>query len=294
MDKMTILVTGGTGYIGNDVVNKLSKSGHVRLLTRRNVRTKLETVRGDIRDLNSVRKAMAGVDTVLHMAAETSRTASAEDTWHTNVIGTKNVLQAAKEKGVRKVVYTSSEAVSMPILDDFGRSKTRTEELVRNYRKFMEIPVIRAPMIYDKGKLCTLKKFRIIPMIDRDITLHLAYKGTVVEAVVNAMKYGKSELYHVADAKPVSLHALYAEITDCLGLKPFFIPYSFVDVGAHMAGIVEGTFKTVRLKPPVTADYIRSIFQDRVFDTAHSSKTLKYHPVDTLPTIRKILKTGGA
>lgn len=112
------LVTGGAGFIGSHLVEKLISLGHrVRVLdnlaygNRADVSEKAEFMEGDIRDLDSCKKAMEGMDGVFHMAAM-SRVAPSLDNIElctsVNITGTQNILLAAKDAGNRKVVYSAS------------------------------------------------------------------------------------------------------------------------------------------------------------------------------------------
>jgi UDP-glucose 4-epimerase len=118
------LVTGGAGFIGSHLVNELvSRNQRVRVLDnfstgRRDnlspVLDRVEVVEGDIRDPATLESALVGVDYVLHQAALASVTQSVADPLSThavNVTGTLNVLQAAHDAGVRRVVFASSCAV---------------------------------------------------------------------------------------------------------------------------------------------------------------------------------------
>ena len=115
---MTTLVTGATGFIGANVVRALLDTGvSVRVLVRygsdmRNLNgLPVEVVHGDIRATPSLRPALAGCDTLYHVAAYYSLWAPfPEDMYTTNVLGTKNLFQAALDVGLHKVVYTSSVA----------------------------------------------------------------------------------------------------------------------------------------------------------------------------------------
>ena len=122
-----VLVTGGAGFIGSHVVDRLRSAGHrpVVLDVRPFPYGDVETVIGDIRDLESVRVAMRGCDAVAHLAAAAdvneveADPAAAENL---NARGTLNVLQAAREHGVRRVVYASTiwvySAVDAPTADE--------------------------------------------------------------------------------------------------------------------------------------------------------------------------------
>ncbi len=118
------LVTGGAGFIGANLVEALVRSGHrVRVLDNfstgsrenlREVEDRIEVVEGDIRDAAVLRRAMRGVEYVSHQAALRSVPRSVDDPLSSdevNVHGTLQVLMAAREAGVRRVVYASSSSV---------------------------------------------------------------------------------------------------------------------------------------------------------------------------------------
>jgi len=118
------LVTGGAGFIGSHIVERLVQEGqHVRVIDnlstgkRKNIEPfleKIEFIEGDVRDLELVRKAMDGVDYVLHQAAVPSVPRSVKDPLTTNAVnieGTLNILIAARDAGVKRVVYASSSSV---------------------------------------------------------------------------------------------------------------------------------------------------------------------------------------
>jgi len=112
------LVTGATGFIGSHVVRALADRGdELRLLARRKSRVErldgldFERAIGDVTDRRAVRRAMAGVERVFHVAGSTSlRSQDRESVWDTNVRGTRIVLESALEAGVERVVLTSSVA----------------------------------------------------------------------------------------------------------------------------------------------------------------------------------------
>ena len=120
------LVTGGAGFIGSHLVERLLADGHdVRVLDNLSSGSldnlafagsdaALAVVRGDVRDLSCVEVAAAGVDVIFHQAAMRSVPQSMADPLGTNannVTGTLHVLEAARRQGVRRVVYASSSSV---------------------------------------------------------------------------------------------------------------------------------------------------------------------------------------
>lgn len=117
------LITGGAGFIGSNIAEELVQRGErVRVLDnfstgkRENISVfveNVELVEGDLRDLPAVRQAAAGVDYILHLGALPSVQRSVDDpltTHAVNATGTLNLLVAAREAGVRRVVYAASSS----------------------------------------------------------------------------------------------------------------------------------------------------------------------------------------
>jgi dihydroflavonol-4-reductase len=113
---MKAFVTGGTGFLGGVLVRRLAEMGvPVRALVRPGGEARLpagagvEAAPGDLLDRDSLRDAMAGCDTVFHVAALYSTSeADAAAMYEVNVLGTKNVLRAAADAGVARMVHTST------------------------------------------------------------------------------------------------------------------------------------------------------------------------------------------
>ncbi len=104
----TVLVTGASGLIGTAVRRHLAGRHELRALNRRAL-AGIPCHQADIADLAAIQPAFAGVDTVVHLAAEVGRPGF-DELLRANVIGTYNVFEAARRAGVRRVVYASSGA----------------------------------------------------------------------------------------------------------------------------------------------------------------------------------------
>ena len=124
MSKRAYLVTGGAGFIGSHIAERLVRDGHtVRVLddfssgkesNLDSFRKDLEIIKGDIRDADVVKRATRGVEIVFHEAALGSVPRSVVDpltTHEVNMTGTLNVFLAARDAGVKRVVYASSSSV---------------------------------------------------------------------------------------------------------------------------------------------------------------------------------------
>lgn len=156
-----VLVTGGAGFIGSHVVDRLVAAGYAvrvlddlstgRLANIHEHKGKVEVIEGDIRDSNTVEKSLRGIKAVLHLAAITSIPFSIEHpalTHETNVDGTMKLLDACVKAGVKRSVFVSSCAVYgdpqyLPIdekhvtvpLSPYAVTKLEGEKLFKNYAK---------------------------------------------------------------------------------------------------------------------------------------------------------------
>jgi nucleoside-diphosphate-sugar epimerase len=143
-------ISGGAGFLGLHLARRLLADGHsvrtldVVPLDDTELERSVEELRGDIRDADRVRELVAGADVVVHAAAALPIQASRDSIRSVNVAGTENVLQAARDAGVRRVVFISSTAVygvpeKHPIEEDdplvgvgwYGESKIDAETLCR-------------------------------------------------------------------------------------------------------------------------------------------------------------------
>lgn len=212
---MSIVVTGGAGFIGRHLVERLTASGAafgaggspvvVVDNLRRGSRESLEPLiaRGavrllesDVRDTDALARAMRGAEFVFHLAAQSNVMGSEDDpdyTFTTNVVGTQNVLQAASAAGVRRVVFSSSREIygqpaSIPVAETaplapknaYGGSKAAGEMLCRvaAERCGLEIVSLRLANAYGSGD-----SGRVIPLwLDRAARGEdlLIYGGTQV------------------------------------------------------------------------------------------------------------------
>ena len=113
---MKALVTGGGGFLGKAIVSRLRNRGDDVVSLARGeypqlIEMGVHTVRGDLTDRNSVLKAAQGCDVVFHVAAKASVDSVYEEFKATNVDGTRNVIQACRELGIKRLVYTSTPSV---------------------------------------------------------------------------------------------------------------------------------------------------------------------------------------
>ncbi|MEJ7601685.1 MAG: NAD-dependent epimerase/dehydratase family protein [Kofleriaceae bacterium] len=165
------LVTGGAGYFGTVLVQRLTEQGHqVRILDINEADEKppgAEMVRADIRDAAAVKRACEGVSIVHHNVALVPLAKDADAFWSVNEGGTRNLLEAAQQQGVTKVVHMSSSAVfgvppKNPVDDsvaprpqeEYGKAKLAGEVLCHEYiAKGLDVSIVRPRTIMGHGRL---------------------------------------------------------------------------------------------------------------------------------------------
>jgi dihydroflavonol-4-reductase len=142
---MTTLVTGAAGFLGSHVARQLVARGeNVRVLLRPSSQNRaiadlpLEYVTGDLRDTNSLDRALKGINRVFHAAADYRLWAQhSQDIYDSNVGGTKNILAAAKRAGVEQFIYTSTVAtiaVDRPAQPNES-TDSKLEEMIGHYKR---------------------------------------------------------------------------------------------------------------------------------------------------------------
>ena len=146
----TLLITGGTGSFGNAVLNRFLNTDikEIRVFSRDELKQdnmrhfyqqsypevsdKIKFYIGDVRDIHSIKNAMHGVDYIFHAAA-LKQVPSCEffpiEAVRTNVLGTENVLTAAIEEGVKKVICLSTDKAAYPV-NAMGTSKAMMEKVI--------------------------------------------------------------------------------------------------------------------------------------------------------------------
>jgi nucleoside-diphosphate-sugar epimerase len=165
------LVTGGSGYFGSRLVDLLRQRGYrcrvFDISDPGDRASDVEFVRGDVRDLDSVRGASAGATIVFNNVAQVPVAKDRALFQSVNVVGTGHVLRAAREAGVRKVVHTSSSAVygaprALPVTEQtplapaeaYGRAKAEAEALCLRYAADgLDVSIVRPRTILGHGRL---------------------------------------------------------------------------------------------------------------------------------------------
>ncbi len=278
---MSILVTGATGFIGANVVRVLLEAGDaVRVLVRRTSDTRnlsglpIDMVYGDLRDMASLRAALQGCHTLYHVAAHYRLwTPHPDELYAINVEGTTNLLQAALDLGLEKVVYTSSvatiglpadsspgdETMTLPLSQAIGhykRSKLLAEQRAMAFcQQGLPLVVVNpsAPIGPWDIKPTPTGKI-ILDFLQRkmpaylDTGLNLVDVRDVARGHVLAAQHGKTGERYILGYRNLTLREILQTLADVSGLPAprLRIPYGV----ALTAGYISEWIAGLTHKPP--------------------------------------------
>lgn len=269
-----IFITGANGFIGKHVVDYLSKKNEYEIYTlirpnslpRFLLRGNVHVCFGDMRDEKSLLEAIPNGSYIINLAANPYHP---KLSYSVNVVGTGNLLLAAKKKNVSKIVHVSSQATKIKVKGVYAKTKLESDELVQK----SEIPfVILKPSLVvgtdEKGLFSKIAKLlKLLPIVpvfgDGQINVYPVLVedfARVIEAVVNDETVS-SETFDIGASKPVTYNELYAFIMKQVGIvRPFLhIP---VWLGLSIAKLL-----SFLQNPPLYADNILGSTQDTKCDT---------------------------
>jgi dihydroflavonol-4-reductase len=271
------LVTGATGFIGWHVAKKLLERGHrVRALVRppSTIREiEVDTIEGDLRDPRSLERAVAGCGLVFHIAADYRLWAKdPSDLYRSNVDGTRNLLQAARNAGVERVVYTSTVGcIGMPeglagdenvtvtleeMTGAYKRSKFQAEQTALEFARtgFPVVIVNPTAPVGDHdfkptptGKIIVDFLRGAMPAFV-DTGLNLVDVGDTAQGHILASERGKTGERYILGCDNLTLEQIFEHLERISGIKAprWRIPY----VVAYAAGVASTGWANVTGREP--------------------------------------------
>jgi dihydroflavonol-4-reductase len=301
------LVTGASGFVGSAVAKTFREAGHrVRVLIRAssprvNIDPADSVMMGDICDRDAVAAAMRGVRYLVHTAADYRLWApTPADIYHTNVDGTRILMQEAMRAGVERVVYTSSVATiephhgasadeSRPLSEEraigpYKKSKVIAERLVENMVRRDGLPavIVNPSTPIGPRDVRPTPTGRIIVEAARgrmpgfvDTGLNLAHVDDVAAGHLAALRKGVIGQCYILGGENVSLRAMLADIAHLTGRRaPWLrVPVAAVypvAVGAELWSRVSGR------EPFATRDGLRMARHHMFFSDAKARRDLAY------------------
>lgn len=310
---MTILVTGGGGFIGRSIVRALLDRGeHVRVLCRGDYpilhEWSVDLRRGDIRDQDIVAAAVEGCDAIFHTAAHIDLWGPYERFFAVNTLGTRHVIDACHRHRVRRLVYTSTPSVvhagdavsgvdeSAPYPSHFEAHYPATkalaeQEVLAANSDALATVAIRPHLVWGPGdssalpRLVARAKSGRLRMVGRPQMIDTTYIDNAVEAHLLAyerLRPGSpiaGKAYFITQGEPLEGPTFISDMLDAAGLPPVTrtIPAPLARSAAALAEAVWNTFK-LQSEPPVTRFLVSQLATAHWYDISAARRDLGYDP----------------
>jgi dihydroflavonol-4-reductase len=304
------LVTGATGLVGSAVVRALLRTGRrVRVLARPNSNRRnladlaVEVAEGSLEDIGSLARAVAGCRFVYHVAADYRIwVPDPAPMFRANVQGTRDLLTAAVEAGVERVVYTSSVATlglvpggsadettpstAEDMIGPYKRSKFEAEEVAREFVRERRLPVVivNPSTPVGPGDIKPTPTGRLIVEAARgqmpafvDTGLNIVHVDDVAAGHLAAAEKGRIGERYILGGENMSLAQILAAVSRQVGRRPprLRLPHTVllpVAFGAEVAARLTGR------EPFVTLDGVRMSRKKMYFTSDKASRELGYKP----------------
>ncbi len=288
---MKVFVTGGTGFVGNEVVRQLVAQGHeVSALVRSGSEDKLamgtssqvQIHPGDVTQPDSLLPAMQGCDAVIHLVGIIREIPAKGVTFkRLHVEGSRHVIDAAVSQGITRFLQMSANGVRLEATIDYHQTKWQAEQFLRDTA--LDWTILRPSLIFGRGgefvnMLADLiRKLPVIPVIgDGQYRLQPVSVIQVAESFVKALTLPESigEIYHLGGSKSYT----YDEILDLTGKalgkdkvhkihQPVFMVKPFVK-------LLEGFEKF-----PLTQDQLAMLLEGNECDIHNWAETFSIQPI---------------
>ena len=316
---MRILVTGGGGFLGREIVHQLLARGESVRSFGRTPQPALaargvEVFMGNLTDADAVGRAVAGCDAVIHTAAKAGIWGAWEEYFQPNVVGTQNILTALRRHQVPRLVYTSTPSVvfnglshagvdeSQPYGHDFPchypHTKALAEQavLAAHDGQKLRTMALRPHLIWGAGDphlvpriLARAPKLRIVGTgtnrVDLTHVRHAAQAHLLaLDALGNPNHPAGGHAYFISDGAPVELWNWINSLLGRLGRPPVKRRISLF--GAYSAGAIsEILWRTMPFlpgEPPMTRFLATELAKDHWFSIAAARRDLGFNPAPNL------------
>lgn len=308
---MKVFITGATGYIGHQLAKKLADQDYeVNALVRdidSNKIPKHENIKpfkGNLCDIESIQNAMTGCHYVFHMAAFTDLKCNKIDNFYkTNVLGTANVLKAALEEHIKKVIYTSTLSVFGPALsqvpitedqprltsysNDYELTKTMSEEVVSEYvKKGLHCSILNVSRVYGPG-LNTYSNGvnKIISKIIRDkflfvpsklnVTANYVFISDVINAQLLALEHGKAGEKYIIGGENADYDGLFKKIINLSNSNISILKINY-DILKSGVSFISNLNWLLGMNAPLTPKVLDSLFTNRGASSKKAMSELNY------------------
>lgn len=306
---MTILITGGSGFIGKYLIKDLLNHNYkIRILSRQNRLNikNVEVIKGDITNYNDCLTSLNGVNAVFHNAAYATDYGKKKKIYNINVNGTKNILRASLEKNVNRIIYTSTAGVYgfpniQKKLDEnsnikpfnlYHKSKYEGEVILKSSNK-IKLSIIRPPLVLGYGGkgpellIDRIKNGKMIYIGDGTQYISIVHPSDVAQCLRLAYENDKKgDVFNVVSFY-CKIKDLFNEFSKELHVKPPRKNVSYII--AYLAAFANE--KINFNEPNLTRFRVKSLGTTRFIDFEKAKKILDYKPkYDLEMTVKDMVK----
>jgi len=295
---MNVLVSGGSGFVGREVVRQLVAAGHrVRVLSRgfRRLDPAVRSVRGSVLDPGCLPEACAGCDAVVHLVGIISEIGG-QTFERVHVDGTRNILAAARAAGVPRFIHMSALGTRPDAVARYHRTKWAAEESVR--ASGLDWTLFRPSLVFGPGDHFVGLFARIsrgspvLPVMgDGQALLQPVAVDEVARCFVGALAEPRSigRTFDLCGSERLSFDAVLDAILAATGRRrmKLHIP---LPIARLQAAVMESVFPRILRRPsPLNRDQLLMLSEDNVGDPDPASQMFRYRPTGFRAGIRPLL-----
>lgn len=277
---MKVFVTGGTGFVGRSVVNKLIEYGHAAVLLVRSQHSlehlescasRLDFVIGSIQDIAILKKGISGCDAVIHLVG-IIREVGSNTFKSVHYEGAKNVIEASRSAGIKRFIHMSAEGTKPSSPSNYHKTKFMAEEHLKS--SGLNYTIFRPAMLFGTGDknfnvlADLIRKAPFIPVIgDGNYKWQPVGVKNVADLFVLSLENPKAErkTYEVRGPDVFTFNQILDILMKLLGIKK---PKVHIPVG--VARPIIHILDKFLSSPPITSDQLKMLLDNY------------YHPADDL------------
>ncbi len=295
---MNVLVSGGSGFVGSEIVRQLVAAGHrVRVLSRgfRRLDPAVRSVHGSVLDPGCLPEACAGCDAVVHLVGIISEIGG-QTFERVHVDGTRNLLAAARAAGVPRFIHMSALGTRPDAVARYHRTKWAAEESVR--ASGLDWTLFRPSLVFGPGDhfvglFARISRWSpVLPVMgDGQALLQPVAVDEVARCFVGALAEPRSigRTFDLCGSERLSFDAVLDAILAATGRRrmKLHIP---LPIARLQAAVMESVFPRVLRRPsPLNRDQLLMLSEDNVGDPVPASQMFRYRPTGFRAGIRPLL-----